>query len=172
MTTIINLFGAPGSGKSTIAAGLFHAMKTEHYNVELVTEYAKDMVWEERHNVFSDQIYMLGKQNRRLLRLDGKVDYIITDSPILLGICYMVDTAYNNSLERLIVDVFNSYNNVNIFLNRTHSYQELGRNQNEQEANQLAFDIKQLMDKYEIKYCDFNTSDPNVLSGVMSWLNP
>ena len=33
MTKIINLYGAPGSGKSTISSGLFYHMKMVELNV-------------------------------------------------------------------------------------------------------------------------------------------
>ena len=46
-TKIINIFGNPGSGKSTIAAYLFTALKSRNIEVELVTETAKDLVWDE-----------------------------------------------------------------------------------------------------------------------------
>ena len=66
---IVNLFGGPGSGKSTTAAGLFYEVKKLKLNVELVTEYAKDAVWEKRHNLLDDQIYIFAKQQRRISRL-------------------------------------------------------------------------------------------------------
>ena len=156
---VINLFGAPGSGKSTLAAGLFHEMKMVHYNCEYVTEYAKDMVWEERFNIFNDQIYILGKQNRRLLRLIDKVDYVITDSPIILGLAYMVETPYNDSLTQLIIDVFKGYDNVNIFINRVHDYQDVGRYQTEDEADNLAKYIKSLLFTCNIPYIEVNSSE-------------
>lgn len=56
MMKVINLFGGPGSGKSTLAAGLFERMKIQGLSVELVTEYAKDMVWERRGNILDDQL--------------------------------------------------------------------------------------------------------------------
>jgi ATP:corrinoid adenosyltransferase len=65
---VINIFAGPCAGKSTTAAGLFYLMKVSGYNVELVTEYAKDMTWEGRHNILGDQLYILAKQNRRLER--------------------------------------------------------------------------------------------------------
>ena len=83
---IINLIGEPSAGKSTIAAELFAKMKKAGYNVELVTEYAKDMVWENRNEMFSHQDYIFAKQNRRLARLNGKVDYVITDAPLILSL--------------------------------------------------------------------------------------
>ena len=45
---VINLFGGPGCGKSTTAADLFARMKLRGLSVELVTEYAKDVVWDEK----------------------------------------------------------------------------------------------------------------------------
>ena len=63
-------------------------MKLEGLNVELVTEYAKDMTWEGRGNILEDQLYMLAKQNRRLSRLQDKVDFAMTDSPLFLGLAY------------------------------------------------------------------------------------
>ena len=80
---VINLFGGPGVGKSTAAAGLFYEMKKRQLSVELVTEYAKDMVWENRQNILDDQIYIFAKQQRRIARLrDHHIDWVITDSPI------------------------------------------------------------------------------------------
>ena len=41
---VINLFGAPGVGKSSAAAGLFYYMKRDGFSVEQVTEYAKYLI--------------------------------------------------------------------------------------------------------------------------------
>lgn len=43
---IVNLFGAPGAGKSTLAAYVFAKLKMAGVNAELVTEFAKDKTWE------------------------------------------------------------------------------------------------------------------------------
>ena len=43
---VVNLFGAPGSGKSTGAAYIFSQLKIAGVNAELVTEFVKDKVWE------------------------------------------------------------------------------------------------------------------------------
>ena len=128
---VINLFSGPGVGKSTCAAHLFYLMKTNEYKVELVTEYAKDMVYENRDNILSDQLYVFAKQNRRLKRLEGHVDWIITDSPLLLSTIYNKDLL---ELNTLVYKMFSSYNNYNFFLNRKKAYQSYGRKQTEIEA--------------------------------------
>lgn len=87
-TVIINLYGGPGTGKSTSAAYLYYLLKECGLNAELVREYVKDWAWEERKISTYDQIYFLGKQSRRESLLYGKVDAIVTDSPVMLGAFY------------------------------------------------------------------------------------
>ena len=88
MTKVINFYGGPGSGKSTQASGLFYKMKAAGYSVELVNEFAKECVWEGNVPMLKDQLWVLAHQHRKLVRLRDKVDYIITDSPVLLSIVY------------------------------------------------------------------------------------
>lgn len=47
---VVNLFGVPGAGKSTGAAYIFSQLKMAGINAELITEFAKDKVWEENPN--------------------------------------------------------------------------------------------------------------------------
>lgn len=83
-TTVINLFGAPGVGKSTIAAEIFAKLNVSGESCELVREFVKLWSWENKPVTPLDQIYLLGKQVRSEAMLYGKVRYIVTDSPILL----------------------------------------------------------------------------------------
>lgn len=136
MTTIINLAAGPGAGKSTCAADLFALMKWNKFNVELITEGAKERVWEEHHSIMRDQLALFAEQNRRQNRLLGKVDYVITDSPLLLTIAYQPKDYYSN-FEPFVREVWNSYDNINFMLNRTKSYVKIGRNQTEEQAKDL-----------------------------------
>ena len=75
---VINFFGEPGSGKSTASAGLFYLLKQRKYNVELVTEFAKDLVYDEHTKALSCQNFVFANQEYRLSRLKNKVDIVIT----------------------------------------------------------------------------------------------
>lgn len=88
MTTVINLFGGSGAGKSTTAALLFARMKMLGCHTELVREYVKLWAWGGRKVRPEDQIYLLGKQSAYESMLYDKVDYIVTDSPVLLAGMY------------------------------------------------------------------------------------
>ena len=53
--TIIQFFGGPGSGKSSVAYKLAGALKSKHINCELVTEVAKDVTWEKNFHQLKNQ---------------------------------------------------------------------------------------------------------------------
>jgi len=148
---IINLFGEPGAGKSTIAAGLFYLMKIHGYEVELVTEFAKDLTWSERYIDLNDQLMVTANQHNRIHRLKKKVDYIITDSPIIAGILYYPKD-YFPSYVTLLQEIHHSYNNTNILLKRIKKYNKNGRNQTEKQAKEKRKILKKLLEDNDIKY--------------------
>ena len=85
-TIVINLFGGPGAGKSTLASELFVLFKRNGHQVELVREYAKSWAYDEKHiDTLMKQTYILAKQAQRESSLYGKVQYIITDCPLALS---------------------------------------------------------------------------------------
>ena len=149
-TIVVNLFGAPGSGKSTGASYIFAALKLKGVNAEIATEFAKEKVWEENSCVFKCQPYIFGKQVYRLVRLMDKVDVIITDSPILL--CAYYGKNELSSFVWAVEDTFDEYNNKNYFILRDKPYNPKGRFQNETESNQVSKDLKEFLDERNIDY--------------------
>ena len=141
---VINLFGGPGTGKSTTAAALFALMKRNGYNVELITEFAKDLVWTERNKELGDEIYIFGKMYHKLWRLKGKVDYVINDSP--LPFCHYYDREKIKYFKEFVMNAFNSFDNINFLLKRHFKYQEEGRIQTESEADLVDSDIRSLIE--------------------------
>ena len=149
---LINLFGGPGTGKSTGAAYIFSQLKMAGVNAELVTEFAKDKVWEENKEVFKNQAYIFGKQYFKISRCADKVDVIITDSPLLLSIIYNDNPVLGDSFNETVKSVFNSFNSMNYILSREKEYNPVGRNQTEDEAKEVDIQVKELLDSEKIAY--------------------
>lgn len=130
---VLNLLGGPGISKSTLAAALFAECKFNNIGAELVTEVAKTMTWEK--TPLSDQIAIFGKQQHAMEILRGQVDVIITDSPLLLS-HYYNDTPYKY-FGKLIDEVYNSYQNINVVLDRVKPYHPRGRSQTKEQAMEI-----------------------------------
>jgi len=147
---VINLFGAPGAGKSTGAAYIFSELKQCGINAELVTEFAKDKTWEGNTLALSCQEYVFGKQSYRLARCRDDVDVIITDSPLPLAIIYNTNPALGQPFNEVILNVFNTYDNINFFIKRGKVYNPKGRSQTEAESDALAEEILHMLDYHRI----------------------
>lgn len=158
---VVNLFGSPGAGKSTLAAYVFSKLKMLGVNCELVTEFAKDKVWEQNNVALNNQIYVFAKQYYRLARCDGKVDVAITDSPLFLTPFYNKDKDIDHPLRELVFNIDKKFQNMNYFLRRVKKYNPVGRLQTEEESNEYAVKIKQLLDEMHVQY---TTIDGNLMS--------
>lgn len=141
---VVNLFAGPCAGKSTTAAGVFHKLKMDGINCELVTEVAKDFTWEEREMTLKCQPYVFAKQMKRLWRLKDKVDVVVTDSPILMSVVY-AGVDWPESFNTYVVDQFHKFNNLNVFLRRDKSYSPVGRGGSKELAILLDDEIMQMM---------------------------
>ena len=151
---IVNLFGVPGAGKSTGADYIFAKLKMLGIKAELITEFAKDKVWENNSEVFKNQAYLFGKQSYRISRCKDKVDVIVTDSPLPLSIFYNTGEFLTENFNKSVMDVFNSYNNLNFLLLRTKPYNPIGRHQSEEESDALKQPMVQLLKERGISYIE------------------
>lgn len=144
----LNLFAQPGAGKSTTAATVFAHLKNRGCNVELVNEFAKQLVYSGRQGEMRNQVYMLAKQYKKMEDLDSykHVPMIVTDSPLLIGLMYSQSLFYYKELEALTRALFNSpsFENINVLVNRVKPYNPSGRNQTEAESDALIEKVKSL----------------------------
>lgn len=156
---VINFYGGPGSGKSTVAAGLFYLMKSKGYNVELVQEYVKDLAWENR---MEDQAFIAAHQNKKLHRLQGKVDYVICDSSLIIGLVYLPKDYPIKSFKDYMIELFQSYDNfLHVYVNRSvlhNSYDTNGRFENEEQAKIKDMEILDLMSELGLEFSWFDLS--------------
>lgn len=143
---IINFHGGPGSGKSTLAARVFTELKELRMNVELSTEFAKDLTWEQSFGVLSNQLYVFAKQQHRIYRVADKVDFIVTDSPLVLSLIYgeMYNPDMSLNFKNLIVEEFNRYPRFDVFVERHYEYVGEGRNQTLDQAIGIDRRIKEI----------------------------
>jgi hypothetical protein len=117
----------------------------------MVSEFAKELVWEERTETFKDELYIFAKQSHRLFRVNGKVDVIITDRPLILTMLYNHKYGKKSkALDDVVLEEFNSYDNLNYFVHRKKQYNPNGRNQTEDESNQIALELKAILDENKI----------------------
>lgn len=152
-TILINLYGGPCSGKSTICAGLFYELKKRGYDCEMALEFAKEKVWDESYKILEDQIYIFGKQYHKIKRLYGKVDIIISDSPLLLNIWY--DKSENKIFKELVLDRLQEFSHRDFFISRGEDYNENWRIHTLQEAKQIDEGLKKLLEESKIDYTIF-----------------
>ena len=115
---VVNLFGPPGVGKSSVRSGLFWLMKSLQLSVEEVSEYAKYLVLTGRTWQLQDeQLYLLAKQHHKQLILRGRFEYAVTDSP--LALCgFYAPPGYLPAFQPLVRDAHASFDNLNFYLVR------------------------------------------------------
>lgn len=173
--TVINLFGGPNVGKSTYAAHLYSQMKIRGMSVALVNEVAQEMIFEGRMDVLEgDQLLVFAEQNRKVLRVINRFDYVISDSPIILSNIYFNEktSIYDKkAFHQFVLSTFNQYRNVNIFLERAiewnHNMAE--RRHNAEEARELDTQIRNYL---AINRVPFRTVENSIAKAAIGTVIP
>lgn len=149
------MLAGPGAGKSASALILAGQMKARGYKVEYIREIPKELFWDERTGMFTEQDWILANQNnlfRRMLSHD--IDYIVTDTSMLLGLAYRADWV-PKSFDAWLLDVYRSYNNITFYVGRGDiPYVQTGRNENSEQAREIDAKVCTILHQHEI---DFTT---------------
>jgi hypothetical protein len=159
-TLIVNLYGGPGSGKSAACGGIFYQLKKQGINCEMTREYAKEIVWEGNLGKLRNQIYIFGKEHRKLTILEGKVDVVISDSPLLLVSIYAEKES--QTFKQLIYEEYDKFNNLNFFLQRPKEFDSSGRVHDLKQSIQKDTEILSLLSKKNIPFETILVSDNHV----------
>jgi len=179
MKIVVCLYGGPGTGKSTVCAGLYAQFKQHDYNAEMNREYIKEWVWEGRKVKSGDQTYFFAKQARRERQyMENGIEAIITDSPLILTHFYGLkydpfEREYNTSLQMLqqhhAICQHYGYKVEHVFLKRTKEYNPAGRYQSEEEAKQVDVEMKEMLDNLGIEYIEYD-ADHDCSAGLFIYL--
>jgi hypothetical protein len=166
------MLGGSGIGKSTIAAGLYYNMKLKHVNVELVREYVKILAWQEAKIGQFDQVNIFGEQCKLEHTLYGKVDYIVTDSPILLAPVYEYFYHNDSMMEEAALKFVkkakeSGVKHMNFLLERGKEYDTKGRYQSEEEAKNVDALTKKFLEKHNISYSTVSGPEEVRVSKIM-----
>ncbi len=153
---LINLFAGPSAGKTTAALELTAALKKKGFNVEYVSEYAKELVLENKTELLKNQVHVTDEQFHRLDRLrNSGVEIIVTDSPVLLGKVYGEGKISREYGEKLLT-YHNSFDNFNLFVNRGSTFQTEGRVHNLEQSKELDAKILAMLQDNRIFYGNYN----------------
>ena len=160
---IVNFYGGPGAGKSRAAYKLTALFKENGISTEFIGEYAKDMTWQSSFKVLSNQMYVFGKQQHKIWRVADQVDAVVTDGALLNSLIYGT-TSY--IFKALVLEEYNKFNNINIYIRRAHPYEQAGRAQNEEEAKMvdlLAYKtIQETITKFDFEF-DSGSAEENAV---------
>jgi hypothetical protein len=166
---VINLFGGPGSGKTTTAAELFFELKKRHYDVELVTEFAKDLIMQNNPDALKHQFYVTGVQAHRIWSAARKMQVVVVDSPIMLGPIY--DQRNSKAFLDLCIEYHEELNNLNIFLGRKGvQHSMIGRVHSLTESVGLDNRIHRLLNELKIEYLSLEEMGMDTLLALIDQL--
>lgn len=143
MTVLINLFGSSSAGKSSLMADLFQTLKFKGYTVEMCPEIIKQWAWDGIHPNKYDQYFLMGQEIKQQSRLLGKVDFAISDSPVIQNSFYnwylnKADNLFQPSKDYLDMVIADGHTVVNYMLFRNKPFETKGRYQSEEESDMIA----------------------------------
>lgn len=145
---VVNLFGGPGSGKTTMAARIFAELKQRGVEAACPEEHAKLLIWSGRSWLLDHQVVVVGKIYETLLNLRDKVDVIVVDSPILLGSVYGGNRE-GAAFHELVRDLHREQDRVNLFVRRPadRPYDPANRREAEDAALDIDFKVNALLER-------------------------
>lgn len=175
LTILVNFIGQPSSGKTSLSAKLFARLKEMNLNVEYSPEYVKSWCYENKRVDKYGQYTIFGEEVRQQSRLFNVVDIAISDSPVMLTGFYNFYYNGDNSLSGACHGFYKKAEEdkvqvVNFFLPRKKKYVAKGRYQTQEEADALAFQLKEWLNKEGYEYAVLECPDKERINVVIEKL--
>jgi hypothetical protein len=161
-TIVVNFIAGPGAAKSILTSELYAFLKRNGVKTEMALEYAKELTWEEKFEQLSDQEHVFDEQQRRLNITYGRVDVLITDSPLLVSLYY--DPSQKSEFHERVLSSYHHYNNRLYFVERsTEKYEKAGRTQDLLQAQEIDNSLKRILNEYQIPYFIITTKPEEIV---------
>lgn len=156
-TIVINLLGGSGLGKSTTAALLFGELKNQGKCTELVREYIKEWAWQGREVGPFGQSITYGQQLDRESSLYNKVEFIVTDSPLILYPVYQHHYSGHDAIKHSILQDLKMAKKMDVthvyfLLTRNKPFDARGRWETEEAAKKIDRKVKSFLVYHDINY--------------------
>lgn len=178
-TIVINAFAGPGAGKTTSCLEVAEKLKKQGFVTEYVQEYAKELVYDNNlimlDGHYEHQFDILKEQVKRINRLYGKVDFILTDSPVLLNNTYLNEDKSTNDYVAYcenVKKIYTLYDNFNYFVERDKSaFEEEGRIHNLEQSIVIDDELKNTLHNNQIDFATYthSTIDNIVRDSVLAY---
>lgn len=154
MTTIINIVGAPGVGKSTLALALTSLMKMRGMNVEYVGEVIKGYIYSNDEETLSDEYRLMLEQNQAFEPYLGNVDYLVTDAPLMGKHVYTDNPILHQDEKRYMKDkdlivIFVRVRDVDAYFKR-EGFESRGRIHGVEEVEELQKKYSEVINELQI----------------------
>lgn len=134
---VVNLFGGPGVGKSTVAAMLFAHYKRRGLRVELAREQAKELLYQGR-DLARHQLLIIARQYQILKDMEAAgTDLVISDSALRLNLVYSRSLSYYPQLVELVRGLSAEFGDIDVLLRRAVPFSTHARLGDETDARQI-----------------------------------
>ena len=166
---LVSCYGPPGVGKTTAATMIFSELKKRHVDVDLVTDFAKDMIIQGNVLAMQNQLYVWASQLYRNRCAYERATITITDTPVMLGAIY--NTRSTTHFFNVALEEYHRFNNYNLMIPRNADieYSMFGRVHNEDQSIQLGHDIDAMMETAEIPHRIFYEEElPDIIDEILS----
>lgn len=172
MSIVVNAFAGPSAGKTTSALLLTAELKKRGYSAEYISEYAKELVYDKQKELLNrtvaSETVIFNEKKRRIDRLVGNVQFIITDSPLIQSVSFLDDKVNSideiETFRKMALKHWGNYNNFNYFIERDPDpgkYETIGRIDTLKEAKRLDKEILNFLNGLNINYNVYNHSTIN-----------
>lgn len=172
-TIVLNMLGGSGLGKTTTAALTFGELKLLGKSAEYVQEFVKTWAWVGRKIGPTDQGVIYGNQLDRESVLYNRVEFIVTDSPLVLSAVYQKFYTGKDDMSQLITRDLQTakernVHHINLLLKRHKAYDPNGRYETEDQAKAVDVAVETYLKEKQMSYVVVTEGDRERVQRIVS----